>query len=581
MTFRTRTFLAAFAAASLALAVSTILIETWMRRDLLADVERGLLTQARLAGALLAGRERLADPDQEADAIGRLIAERVTFIAADGRVIGDSSVPAADLPLVDNHATRDEVVAAAARGEGLSVRESRTTDVGTMYAAVAVRNGPVAFVRVAISLESIQQRIAALRRLSAIGLGIGLGFTLVLAWIASAFINRRIRTVADTAARYRAGDFSRPGRAYGTDEIGLVANVLDDTARELGARLAEVSRERAHLEAILAGMAEGILLVNAHGRVLRTNPAVRRMLTLSPDLEGRHYLEVLRQPNLTSQFAQALAGGDPPPVEVDLEVNGRRAFVAHAVPVVHHPDGGAVLVLHDITALRRADQVRRDFVANVSHELRTPLTAIRGYVEALLDAPPDEAVNRQFLEVIDRHADRMERLVTDLLRLARLDAGQERLDRAPCDIAGIVGSVTADLDPQLRARNQRVTVSLDPDATTVVADWAKLTDILRNLVQNASLYGPADQTIEVTSRAVDNLVEISVADRGPGLPASDLTRVFERFYRVDRSRSAAPGGTGLGLSIVRHLVELHGGQARAENRAGGGAVFTVSLPATG
>jgi two-component system phosphate regulon sensor histidine kinase PhoR len=236
-------------------------------------------------------------------------------------------------------------------------------------------------------------------------------------------------------------------------------------------------------------------------------------------------------------------------------------------------------VLHDRTELRRADQVRRDFVANVSHELRTPLTAIRGYVEALLDSAPATEEGRRFLEIISRHALRMERLVRDLLRLARLDAGQEPLDRVPYATGALISAVENDMQEQLGALNQRMQVTIADDAATLDGDPAKLQDILRNLVENASHYSPSGGVIEVDARRVGPAIQVTVSDRGPGIPETDLTRVFERFYRVDRSRARDPGGTGLGLSIVRHLVELHGGRVTAANRPGGGAVFTITLPA--
>jgi two-component system phosphate regulon sensor histidine kinase PhoR len=236
-----------------------------------------------------------------------------------------------------------------------------------------------------------------------------------------------------------------------------------------------------------------------------------------------------------------------------------------------------VLVLHDITDLRQANQVRRDFVANVSHELRTPLTAIRGYVEALLDAAPAEGQEREFLSIIARHTLRMERLVRDLLRLARLDAGQEPLVRAECDLMVLIGDVERDLVSRLSQRRLRIEARVEADAAALTADAAKLSDVLRNLIENASNYSPEGGVIDVTAERRDGDVVLRVADRGPGIPEGDLLRIFERFYRVDRSRSRDPGGTGLGLSIVRHLVELHGGQVTAANRSGGGTVVTVRL----
>jgi two-component system phosphate regulon sensor histidine kinase PhoR len=242
-------------------------------------------------------------------------------------------------------------------------------------------------------------------------------------------------------------------------------------------------------------------------------------------------------------------------------------------------DGGAVLVLHDITDLRKAGQIRQDFVANVSHELRTPLTAIRGYVEALLDEPTLGREARAFLDIIGRHTARMERLVKDLLRLARLDARQEPLERTRCNLHDAFDAVLADLAPQVEARQQRVSIDIGADATDADADGGKLHDILRNLVENAVNYTPPQSDIRLTSERHGGAVHVAVTDSGPGIPPNDITRVFERFYRVDKSRSG-PGGTGLGLSIVKHLVELHDGQVSVANRAEGGAVFTVILPDT-
>jgi signal transduction histidine kinase len=235
-------------------------------------------------------------------------------------------------------------------------------------------------------------------------------------------------------------------------------------------------------------------------------------------------------------------------------------------------------VLHDITDLRRADQIRRDFVANVSHELRTPLTAIRGYVEALVEGDADADERQRFLGIVARHTQRMERLVRDLLRLARLDAGQERLELVACDTRTLADSVVADLTPSAAARSQQLRVTIAPDALTVRADPAKLHDALRNLVVNAISYAPEQTTIAITSERAGDRVAISVSDEGPGIPDEDLGRVFERFYRVDKSRARDPGGTGLGLAIVKHLVELHGGTVQVANRPEGGAVFTMVLP---
>jgi two-component system, OmpR family, phosphate regulon sensor histidine kinase PhoR len=233
-------------------------------------------------------------------------------------------------------------------------------------------------------------------------------------------------------------------------------------------------------------------------------------------------------------------------------------------------------VLHDISDLRRADQMRRDFVANVSHELRTPLTAIRGYVEAIQDAPADAANTGRFLAIIARQTGRMERLVKDLLRLARLDARQEALDINPCDVRQMFASVVADLGPSIESKRQHVSIDVEDRAARVEADPAKLHDVIRNLVENAVNYSPPEAEIRLAARRDQHAMRIEVADSGPGIPSEDIGRVFERFYRVDKSRTGP--GTGLGLAIVKHLVELHGGEVRAGNQPAGGALFTITLP---
>jgi two-component system, OmpR family, phosphate regulon sensor histidine kinase PhoR len=312
--------------------------------------------------------------------------------------------------------------------------------------------------------------------------------------------------------------------------------------------------------------------------LLLANEAAHRMLRLDGLALGHHYVETIRHPAIAALVATALAGRLPAGLELSPPRDASRTIVARAAPVASNGAHGAVLVLHDITDLRRADRIRRDFVANVSHELRTPLTAIRGYVEALSESDIGAADRQRFLDIVARHTLRMERLVKDLLRLARLDAGQETLDVAPVDIGSLVHGVVGDLAPMLDDRRQQVAITIATDAATVPGDPAKLHDVLRNLITNAAAYGPEQSTIAVEASRAGAHAAITVSDQGPGIPGEDLSRVFERFYRVDKSRARDPGGTGLGLSIVKHLIELHGGEVRAENRPEGGARFTILLP---
>ncbi len=347
------------------------------------------------------------------------------------------------------------------------------------------------------------------------------------------------------------------------------------------------------MEAILSGMIEGVLVVNDHGRVQLVNEAARAMLQLQNDPEGRHYVEIVRQPDIAAQLGAALRGTTTEGLELTLPREPELVIMSRSAPVASPGAAGAVLVMHDITDLRRADRIRRDFVANVSHELRTPLTAVRGYVEALLDQGSDQGPDRsnegteppqarRFLEIIGRHTLRMERLVRDLLRLARLDAGQEPIEHVRSPVESLFEAVETELASALEARQQVVEHRIAGDATTVVGDPAKLHDALRNLLENATNYAPESSRITLGAERIGQRIRLTVSDEGPGIPDADLPRVFERFYRVDKSRTRGtrdPGGTGLGLAIVKHLIELHGGKATAANRPEGGAVFTIELPA--
>jgi two-component system, OmpR family, phosphate regulon sensor histidine kinase PhoR len=587
VTFRTRIFLSSLLAAAVTMLVAAGLVSWSVRRTLQDRIERDLVGAARLAAETLSHRQAATpgELDAEADAIGRLVAGRVTFISSDGTVIGDSELSPDELAALENHAGRPEIQQARREGVGIARRYSATLKTDMLYVAVPVQSEAapaLAEVRLAIPLTEIDDQLRAVRRSSLAAMAVGLVAAMIVAWYGSALMTRRVRAIADVAERYAAGDLSFPPGDYGTDEIGVVARTLADSMREIGTRAMERETARARMDAILNGMSEGVLVVTPQGRLQLVNNAARRMLKVPDAPEGRHYLEVTRHPDIAGQISGALHGLTGEERELTLPGDTDAIFAVRGAPVASSAGRGAVLVLHDITDLRKADRIRRDFVANVSHELRTPLTAVRGYVEALIDEGAEGAEAKRFLETIARHTLRMERLVRDLLRLARLDAGQELLDRVPCAIETLFSGVTADLADAIAARRQRVTHQIADDAPSVPGDPAKLHDALRNLLENAVNYAPEESTIVMSADRHDTRVVLSVADDGPGIPEADLPRVFERFYRVDKARARTerdPGGTGLGLAIVKHLVALHGGRVSAENRPEHGAIFSIELPA--
>jgi two-component system, OmpR family, phosphate regulon sensor histidine kinase PhoR len=586
VTFRTRLFLTSLVVAALTLLVATVLVSWSVRRATEARIERALVSQARLAAETLARRPPAAAGglDDEANAIARLAGARVTLVSSDGVVLADSGLDHAQLAALENHRDFPEILQARRDGLGLARRYSATLGADILYVAIPIRNSALpdlSDVRLALPLTEVAHQLSDVWRIAAITFAIGFLAALVLSWGASMTVSRRVGAIAAVADRYASGDWSRPAKDYGSDEIGTVARALDNSAREVARRASDLASDRARMEAILSGMAEGVLVVSDQGRVQLVNHAARRMLHLHDEPIGLHYLEIVRQPDIAAQIGAALRRLPGDALELGLPRDPELIIIARSTPIVAPGATGAVLVMHDITDLRRADRIRRDFVANVSHELRTPLTAVRGYVEALLDEGTEPADVRRFLEIIGRHTLRMERLVRDLLRLARLDAGQEPLEHVPCSVDALFSGVVSELDSPIEARAQTVELRIAPDAAMVNGDPAKLHDVLRNLLENAVNYAPEGSVITMAAERRGARIGLVVSDPGPGIPDADLPRLFERFYRVDKSRTRGtrdPGGTGLGLAIVKHLVELHGGKVTAANRPEGGAAFVVELP---
>lgn len=580
--FRFRTLLAVLGVAAVSLAVFAFLLLGELRATLLSAIERPLVGQARLAAAELEAAPAdltVAQLDEAADRLGQLTAMRVTLIAPGGAVVGDSMEALADLGRVENHGSRPEVVMAREGGLGVTARLSATVGVELLYAAVPCRHPQIAVVRFAAPLTDVDRQVAAVGQGLAVALSVALVCALALGWISASLLSRRVNAIAAAAQRYADGDFSSLLDDRGSDELGTVARVLDQTAQELGRRMAALAQDRARMEAILSGMLEGVLVVSAEGHVVMMNDAARRLLRAGTAGPGQDLLDVWRHPEAGAMLAAALGGHAPEPTEFSPPGDPGRTIVARASPVGSGADRGVVFVLHDISDLRHADRMRRDFVANVSHELRTPLTAIQGYVEALLDEDAEDEEQRlYFLEIIARHAERMERLVRDLLRLAGLEAGQEVVDLAPTNLESVFSGIVAELGQAIEGKQQTVRMAIAAGARVTTSDPAKLHDAIRNLVENAVAYAPLGTAIELAAQLDGDRLVITVSDDGPGIPEKDLARIFERFYRVDRARSRESGGTGLGLSIVKHIVALLGGEVKAANRPRGGAVFEVRLP---
>jgi two-component system phosphate regulon sensor histidine kinase PhoR len=402
-------------------------------------------------------------------------------------------------------------------------------------------------------------------------------------------ITRSASKLEQFSRRISAGDFRPLPMADLRGELGDLARSLNGAAANLSATIGALTEEKNRSSAILRSMVEGVAVIDSGEHLAFCNEAFSEIVGMSAArAEGRPILEVIRQPEILELVRRALAGEEG--LQGEMEVGGvrRRTFGVTVSPVSPAaPEGtaqpgrpiGAVAVLHEITELRRLEQVRKDFVANVSHELKTPLTSIQGFAETLLGGALDDPKNsRRFVEIIRNHALRLSRLTDDLLKLSRIEAGKLGLDLQPVSLFDLIGDAVEAARP--RAERGQLSLSFDcpPDLAPVRGDANLLREVLQNLLDNAIQYTPAGGRIDVSAAETDGFAVVTVADTGIGIPEAEQTRIFERFYRVDAARSRELGSTGLGLSIVRHIVEAHGGRVGVESAVGRGSKFFFTIP---
>jgi two-component system phosphate regulon sensor histidine kinase PhoR len=517
------------------------------------------------------------DATVQADArrIGAATGLRVTVVRSGGEVLADSALE--DPELMENHGQRPEIVAALSAPTGRAQRTSRTVGYEARFVARALqRDGrPLGFVRVSLPVE--HGGLAA-RTPLLVGAGVGL----VLALLCAVHLARRtttpIQEMTRVAEELRAGRYE--GRAVtAPGEVGLLADTLDRLGAEVTERIARISAEDAQLRAMFAGMVEGVIAVDEEDRIRFCNQAARRMLVLPQvKLDGQKLWELVRVAGLQELLDEERKKGALSHAELGIGPEGRRrVLAAHAGAFEGGGRSGLVIVLHDITEVRRLEQIRRDFVANVSHELKTPLTSIKGFVETLLSGALHETQKaEQFLRRIDVNVERLHYLVSDLLSLARIESQGAEVALAPVDWRVVLRDVLR--RHKHAAELKGLALSADEHSLVVMGDTEAMTQVLDNLVDNALQYTPAPGRVHVRLEARDGVGCLSVEDTGVGIPKEDLERVFERFYRVDKARSRAVGGTGLGLSIVKHLVLAMHGQVTVESELGRGSRFKVQIP---
>jgi two-component system phosphate regulon sensor histidine kinase PhoR len=574
---RTRLFVLSVALVAVGLAGAQWYVSQALVRRLDAYARAQLTKDTRLAGEAVRAAGAWRDADPLLRALARHTDGRLTLIDPDGVVRADSAVAPRDLAALENHGQRPEVIAARRDGVGLAVRNSGTLHRPLVYAATRVDGpGGAWVVRVAVSPALAQGAAAEMRGLTGVGALVGILLAAGMSALAASLASRPLRRLTDTA-RAMVGDLTVRTRVRQGDEVGALAQALDALADNLAASLRARAMERDRLGAILEAMAEGVLVTDRDGNLALANRAVREMLPVPQDILGQRPIEALRNAELHEVFEAVRAHAEPITREITFDGLRPRRVMVRVTPVDDPPTGFAA-VLTDVTELRRLETMRRDFVANVSHELRTPVAAVRAATETLLMgalAKPDMAA--EFVAIIDRHAERLHRLVEDLLELSRLETREFKLAVSPLDLAEEVRRATELVAMAADKRGTAVTIALDDDLPPVLADRKALEQVLVNLLDNAIKYSGDGAAVTVRAVRRGDGVRLTVADSGPGIEAKHLPRLFERFYRVDASRSRQIGGTGLGLAIVKHLAEVMGAAVSVESEVGVGSRFHVDL----
>jgi len=550
------------------------------------EKRRGLEAQGQLVvnqarDALVSGN--ISSLESLSVALGKQSGTRLTIILPDGRVVGDSEEAPAKM---DNHARRPEIRVALEGRSGAATRYSTTLQQEMMYVALPIRSNDqiIGCVRTALPIASVDKALeTVLFHVINSGILIALIAALISLWV-SRRISRPLVEMKRGAERFAGGELDRRLPVYKGEEMGGLAEAMNQMAAQLNDRLQTVVSQRNEQEAVLASMIEGVLAVDHQERILRINQAAATLLGTNPELAvGRSLQEVVRKPELQRFITESLQSRTSIEADMTLLYQGEERFLqTHGTPL-RGSDGqtiGALIVIRDVTRLRRLENLRRDFVANVSHELRTPITAIKGAVETLLAGANENPEDSQrFLEIANRQSDRLNAIIEDLLSLSRLerDAESDEVARTHERLLPILESALQSCSSVAKSREVDVNLFCSEELVANV-NSALLEQAVINLVDNAIKYSESRNFVTVESWQEGEQVMIKVQDRGQGISKAHLPRLFERFYRVDAARSRAVGGTGLGLAIVKHIVQAHNGGVTVHSTPGEGSVFTISLP---
>ena len=582
MGFRTKLVLSYIFLIALIIGSFYLYFNQSLKVEMIEENRVNLANQTQLARMLVMDSKNGTSSQQLTESIGKAIKARVTLIALNGTVIGDSDVGAAGLAQLENHLQRPEVQEALKNGNGSSLRHSDTLQIPMLYSALTYGSGTVdGIIRLAVPLDYLVSTRSALHGVIGGATAVTILIAFLFSYVLSNLTSKPLRDMADAAACIGYGGSKARIPVLSNDEVGKLATVLNDMSERIEDQVQRLSTEKQRLDTILRSMGEGVMVTAPDGVITLVNPAFRRLFSITGEVEGKKLVEISRHPDLLD----ALNDLGKPDVnelvrEIFLQPNDCTLFT-HWVPL--NVDGvrqGVVAVFHDISDLKRAENMRRDFVANVSHELRTPVTIIKGYAETLQDGVlQDDPVRAlRFVEIISSHAERLTCLINDILTLSSLETKEAFLELNPIDASGTIAKACMLL--QERAAQKSITIineTISGALPRVMADQGRLEQVVINLLENAIKYTPDGGTVRLFTEDTGEYVRVSLADTGIGIPFKDLPRIFERFYRVDEARTREQGGTGLGLAIVKHIVQLHGGTVSVTSESGSGSVFSFTI----
>ncbi|MDD2366795.1 MAG: ATP-binding protein [Desulfuromonadaceae bacterium] len=583
MEFRTKLLLSYIVVILLITGSFYIYFDHSLQQAMIEESRINLSRQTELAKLLVMSnqQDQKKTPQQLSELIGTVINSRVTLISPEGTVTGDSDVGSEHLAQLENHLKRPEIQNALKNGTGTAQRYSETLRTSMLYSAITYGNGKTdGIIRLAMPLEYLTSTRNSLHGMVGGASLVTIIIALIFSYILSSLTSKPLRDMADAATNIGHTSNKTKIPVTSNDEIGMLGTVLNEMSDRIEDQMQRLSADKQRLDVILRSMGEGVMVTTPDGVITLVNPAFHTLFSIAGEVEGKNLVEISRHPNLLESFNDLVKPDVKELIrEISLTPNGT-TLLTHWVPLnVNGVRQGVVAVFHDISDIKNAENMRRDFVANVSHELRTPVTIIKGYSETLLNGVLQTDLNRatRFVEIISTHSDRLSNLINDVLTLSSLETKEALIEIHPTDVSKAILNTCTLLHESAEKKGISVQYSpLDNNVPLVMADQGRLEQILINLLENAIKYTPAGGSIRIFSAEEDKYVKTSVADSGIGIPLKDMPRIFERFYRVDEARTREQGGTGLGLAIVKHIVQLQGGDVSVTSETGKGSVFSFT-----